>query len=93
MRGNIGKGTEEFKFFGDLFRLVGDYYQPEKNEEYWEKLIADSENLIRQYEKCHFSFLVRGFVLVLNVWLSDVKFNQVDNGHWVITFERGDKVG
>ena len=39
----------EFQMFGELFNLRKEYYIPEDNDEYWEKVIAAFENLHERF--------------------------------------------
>lgn len=88
MKGNIGKGTDIFRFFSDYFKLVGEFYIVESNESYWDGLMAQSEALIEQYKNCDFYEFVKAMVLVYNVWLSDVKYGQKKGGHWTISYKK-----
>ena len=80
MKGNIGKGTEVFKFFGSYFKLVGDFYIAESNENYWNGLMQASDELLKEYIECDFYQFAKALVLVLNVYLSEVKFKGSKKG-------------
>lgn len=92
MKGNLGKGTDIFKFFGEYFKLCSEYWLVESNESYWENLLKDSEKMLEKYKKCDFYQFAKALVLVLNIYLSDVKYKYKGQtkGHWSITF-KGEK--
>ena len=50
MKIHIGKGTDEFRFFADLYKFVGDFYLAETSEEYWDQLITASDELLEKYK-------------------------------------------
>lgn len=89
MKGNLGKGTDIFRFFGDFFKLCGEYWIIESNESYWDNLIKASDKMLNEYKNCDFYLFARALVLVLNVYLSDIKYKHKGNveGRWHITFE------
>ena len=87
MKGNIGKGTECFSFFGDLFKLAGDFWMIESNESYWDELIKASDSVLEKYKNCDFYPFAKGVVLILNVYLSDVKYKGVKKGTWQISYK------
>lgn len=87
MKGNIGKGTECFRFFSDFYKLLGNYWMIESNDDYWSGLMQASDKLLEEYKECDFYLFARALVLVLNVYLSDVKYGQKKKGHWVISFK------
>lgn len=87
MKVNIGKGTEEFSFFGDYFKLVSNFYTPDSNEKYFADLIAASDELLEKYKGCDFYLFARALVLAFNVYVSDVKFKGKKKGHWSISFK------
>ncbi len=90
MKGNIGKGTEMFKFFGAYFKLVGDFWIIESNESYWDGLMKASDALLEEYKNCDFYQFAKALILVLNIFLSDVKFKQQRTGHWTISYQSED---
>ena len=49
MKRKIGKDDKEFAFFRDFWKFYEDYYYPEKNEQYWENVVRDSNNLCLKY--------------------------------------------
>lgn len=89
MKGNIGKGTDVFKFFSMFFKLCGDFWLVESNESYWESLMNESDKMLADFKKCDFYLFARALVLVLNVYLSDIKYKHKGEveGRWHITFE------
>lgn len=87
MKGNIGKGTEAFRFFGDLYKLAGDFWMIESNESYWDGLIQASDELLNKYKDCNFYQFAKGIVLVLNIYLSEVKYKGVKKGTWQISYK------
>lgn len=88
MKGNIGKGTEIFRFFGDFYKLIGNFWMVESNDDYWSGLMQASDELLKKYEKCDFYQFAKALILVFNIYLSDVKYGQKE-GRWVISY-RGD---
>lgn len=87
MKGNIGKGTEFYKFMGEVFKLFGDYWMIESNDEYWSGLMQASDKLLAEYKDCDFYQLARAIILVFNIWLSDVKYGRKVKGHWNISYK------
>ena len=90
MKVSLSKGTEEFMFFADFFKLVSNFYVPDKNEKFFEELIAASDEVLQKYEKCDFYQFARVLVLAFNVYVSDVKFKGKKSGHWTVSFNEGD---
>lgn len=90
MRKNIGKGTDIFCFFGDFFKFVGEYYIPEVDENYWDKLIYDSNKLLEKYKTCDFYSFAKGMVLVYIAWLEEIHKGTC-NDQWNIGFRQNDK--
>ena len=86
MKVTLGKGTEEFMFFADFFKLVSNFYVPDNTENYFKDLIAASDEVLRKYEQCDFYQFAKVLVLAFNVYVSDVKFKGKKSGHWTITF-------
>ena len=39
MRKKFDKNDEEFRIFTEFWQLTQEFYEPEDNDEYWEKLI------------------------------------------------------
>lgn len=87
MKGNVGKGTEIFRFFADYFKLVGDFYIIESNEDYWQGLINASDELLEKYKQCDFFQFAKALILAFNVYLSDVKYKQQNEGRWTVSFK------
>ena len=49
-RKKIEKGSEEFMFFGDLFKFAEEFHEPEgMDSDYWEKMIFKSTEIIDKY--------------------------------------------
>lgn len=90
MRGNIGKGTEVFQFFADFYKYLSEHYEPENSDEYYESLLSESDKLLDKYAKCNFILLAKGLLLVVAVYMSDIKSKGITKGHWSITF-KGEK--
>lgn len=86
MKGNIGRGTECFRFFSEFFKLCGDFWVAETNENYWGQLMTASEDLLAKYKECDFFPFAKALVLALNVYLSDVKLKGLRSGSWIISF-------
>ena len=91
MKGNIGKGTEMFRFFADFYKLCGDFWIAETNEKYWEQLLLASEELLVKYKWCDFFPFAKVLILALNVYLSDVKLKNLKNGNWLVSFKGENK--
>lgn len=89
MRGNISKGSEAFQFFADYYKFLGEYYEPENTEEYWETVIEGSNALAQKYKTCDFYVLAKGIMLVTAIWLSDCKFKGNIKGRWSISYREG----
>lgn len=89
MKVNLGKGTNEFCFMGDFYKLMSDFWTPDNTEHYFEQLISASDELLEKYKDCDFYLFARALVLVFNVYVSDVKFKGKKSGNWTISF-RGD---
>ena len=45
------KGSEEFEMFQDFWKLLQDHWEVEKTDEYWQKVIAESDSFYRNYQK------------------------------------------
>ena len=54
MKGNIGKGSEIFAFFGDFYKFLGEHYEPENTDDYWESMMNDTEKILGKYAACDF---------------------------------------
>ena len=87
MKKILSKGTEEFQFFADFYKYLGEHYEPENTEEYYDSLIYQADVLLDKYSKCDFKMLAKGLLLVVAVYMSDVKSKGKTNGHWSITFK------
>lgn len=44
------KGSEEWMMFTDYWQLCQKYWEPEENDEYWEKVIRDTNDFIKKYD-------------------------------------------
>lgn len=49
---------EEYRFMGEFFNLRKKYYTPEDNDEYWEQLILESNELAKKYNTNYFTELI-----------------------------------
>lgn len=87
MKENIGKGTEIFSFMGEIFKLMSNYWIPENTENYFDDLIKASDDLLNKYKTCEFYPFAKGIILILNVYLADVKFKGIKGGTWQISFK------
>lgn len=90
MKKAFNKGTEIFNFFADFYNYLSDHYIPENTEEYYDSMIHQADNLLEKYKQCDFLPLAKGLLLVVAVYMSDIKSKEKTNGHWSITF-KGEK--
>lgn len=44
------KGSEEWMMFGDLYKLIQDYWKPEDTDEYWVKLAGAVRDFHDKYQ-------------------------------------------
>lgn len=86
MKKALNKGTEEFQFFADFYKYLGDHYEPENTEEYYDSLLHKADDLLAKYLKCDFILLAKGLLLVVAVYMSDIKGKGKTKGHWTISF-------
>lgn len=49
---------EEFEFMKDFFRIRKKYYIPEDNDDYWEQLILEPNDLAKKYNNDYFTQLL-----------------------------------
>lgn len=49
MEKKISKTDNEYKVFGDVFRLYIKYGTPERDQEYWNRLNDDCDSILREY--------------------------------------------
>ena len=56
------KGSEEFEMFQDFRKLLQDHWEVEKTDEYWQKVIAESDSFYRKYQTEFSKDLVLAFV-------------------------------
>ena len=56
------KGSKEFQFFAEFWAMVQKYYIPEKNDEYWDSLDNDANNLANKYDDKLFDTLIIAFI-------------------------------
>ena len=87
MKENLGKGTDIFKFMGDYFKLMSNFWFAESKESYWSQLMQSSDAMLEEYKNCDFYQFARGLILILNIYLSDVKYKGIKNGHWTISYK------
>lgn len=86
MKKALSKGTNEFQFFADFYNYLSDHYEPENTEEYYDSLLHKADDLLAKYSKCDFILLAKGLLLVVAVYMSDVKSKGRTKGHWTISF-------
>ena len=86
MKKAFNKGTEIFNFFADFYNYLSDHYEPENTEEYYDSLLHKADELLAKYSKCDFILLAKGLLLVVAVYMSDVKGKGKTKGHWTISF-------
>lgn len=43
------KGSEEWQMFNDFWKLCQEYWEPEENQEYWDKLILEASKFVEKY--------------------------------------------
>ena len=87
MKRKLVKGCEEFDFFADFYKYLGEHYEPENTEEYYDSLLHKADELLDKYAKCNFILLAKGLLLVVAVYMSDIKSKEITKGHWIITFK------
>lgn len=46
----LQKGTEEFEMFRDYWRMLEENWGIEETEEYWDKVIADTDAFYKKYK-------------------------------------------
>lgn len=88
MKQNIGKGTEVFSFFGEFYKLIGNYYIPENDEYYWSNLKDDMDKTLAKYSGCDFIKFAVGLMLVYWEWIEKVKFKGEKDLVWEIKLKR-----
>lgn len=63
MQGEWDKNSYEYQFMGDFYKLCKEFYLPDGNNEYWQKLVNASCALSKKYGNTEFVLnLVLGFV-------------------------------
>ena len=88
MKKNLGKGTEMYEFFGDYYRFLSQFYEPEESEEYWEAMMNDTKRILEKYAACDFCSFARGLLVLTAVWLSDCRFKGNPKGNWNISYRQ-----
>lgn len=43
------KGSEEWQMFREYWALCQQFWEPEDNDEYWERVIEDTDNFYKKY--------------------------------------------
>ena len=86
MKAKLNKGTNEFQFFADFYNYLSDHYIPENTEEYYDSMIHKADELLDKYKQCDFFPLAKGLLLVVAVYMSDIKGKGKTKGHWTISF-------
>ena len=56
------KGSREFAFFADFWKMVQKYYLPEDTDEYWDNLIAEAAQLKKKYDGDFYHYMIQGFM-------------------------------
>ena len=87
MKVSLGKGTNEFCFMADFYKLMSDFYVPDNTDYYFEQLLAASNEVLEKYKDCDFYLFAKALVLTFNVYVSDVKFKDKKSGQWSISFK------
>ena len=88
MKSKLNKGTNEFSFFSDFYNYLSEFYIPDNTEEYYEGLMQEADKLLDKYSKCNFFPLAKGLLLVVAVYLSDIKGKEASKGRWEISYRR-----
>ena len=44
------KGSEEWMMFGDLYKLMQEYWEPEETDEYWNSLVSAAKEFHNKYQ-------------------------------------------
>lgn len=44
------KGSEEWLMFMDFWKLCQEYWEPERNDTYWEALVKDTDKFYEKYK-------------------------------------------
>lgn len=50
MQKTFGKDSDEWKFFGEFWKMIQAYYVPDKSDEYWDSLIEQANQLFNKYK-------------------------------------------
>ena len=88
MKVKLSKGSEVFQFFGDYYKFLSDFYVPETNDNYYDKMIHASDDILQKYAKCDFVALVKGILLVTVIYLGEIKAKDAKGGcHWTISWK------
>lgn len=66
MEKQFQKGTEEFQMFADFYELCKKFWIPEEADEYWEKLLYESESFYRKYNSAYAKHLAIGLLEALD---------------------------
>ena len=56
------KGSEEWQFFNDYYKFRQQFYEAEKEEEWFQELMKSGETLIEKYSKTNISKFAQSLV-------------------------------
>lgn len=56
------KGSKEFAFFAEFWKMVQKYYIPEDTDSYWDELIAEAAQLKKKYDGRFYHYMIQGFM-------------------------------
>lgn len=51
----FGKGSEEWMMFTEFWQLCQKYWNPEKNDSYWDGLVTDVDAFYKKFSKIELS--------------------------------------
>lgn len=56
------KGSEEFRFFGEFWKMAQKHYLPDGSDDYWDQLLTDAAMLGKKYNGLFFKCIIQGFL-------------------------------
>lgn len=59
----IMQGSEEFMMFKEFWRIYQEYYEPEDNEGYWDKLVNDVSRFYTDFADIPVSYRIAGLLI------------------------------
>lgn len=59
----LEKGSEEWQFFQDFWRFRQKYYDPEKSDEWFEEVVAESTRLYAKYQNTDFKEFAKALII------------------------------